>query len=1058
MTDTQDPMFAAGQALHRYASSQDRAALEQCLSACLQPAYRQAYAALGNDADAQDATQEALLQLTRSADRYQPERPLAPWLARHVVYACAHLRRSAARRRQREDMAMREQLRLHESDKPSNDEQRAMEKVRAAVDQLKEKDRAIISMHYFAGLSQAETAAALGITENTASVRIHRARNKLKSILERQGLTAGLAVLPMLASAAPQAPAALLPQVMQCCTASVLPATTISLTILEKGMMLMQTHPLMSAVSAVLLSLLTTGGALLIGAEKETPPKTPIVEQVEVQPAWNQRAEKVLGFHNPDALVQFASDGVALREMLLSTKPFSYFRSEEAQRLIPQWYRTLKHYRQWNQRESELLMLFETWLAHQGTLLQVDNPPYDVLWAVDAGSYDETLKKFLTHDKNKTNKTGSYQHFGERVAIDGTTVVFTPQSAFHLPNAHDPALEQYPIWLNINPKHLIEQLREVEGLPYDLDKYLGKGWQERQIQVAAHIERIREEMVLRAQIDDLPVSFLWLGAVIIAEELYGIYDLPVVPLRMRSSKKMPAIDATALGAMRFACDYAEHSDLKLYLAECLDELCGLGALAEHWDGTACIQIQNGIPFPYPEIVLGLDQNNQDSLSRALSKMCVEIGAQEGEALKGYKRLWNYYSPLRALQIALAEDRLVIGRIDRLPGLLNSAPESADMEIQIDLPKLAQSYLPMLWPMLPRITVPDDDMRIWHAQSLIKSKVRSAVSRGKGIEEIYEAIIKTRQYAAWLDVEESELENYPVADYLSIWQGNFEQNGRSYEDFQFIFRSEDGWYYFRDPQYNSSVCYEDMNEILRQLSGKSYTHIAGATLENLKNHPRGPVPQINTAKDIPSVLQIVKHMPKYQLIYDYQANGRQVLKEHGLPLMGFLFAGAGFGLTGLRPEQEAREFAQQKKKALFYNQNRGKVQALQRLAKAMLGKNWQQPADVLKHMSEQDQKVLGFDQGTASINAIGVWLGQRRVQTQVCTTSITADAMREEQAIVVLRWMIPLADGVWGYVGLHGKAGFTIGEPLVQGRSYTEQQKRKRPVKKEQAPVHEDIEF
>jgi RNA polymerase sigma factor (sigma-70 family) len=52
--------------------------------------------------------------------------------------------------------------------------------LRAALDSLPGPDRELIALRYFAGLSMAEIAATLGITESNAGTRTHRALAKLR--------------------------------------------------------------------------------------------------------------------------------------------------------------------------------------------------------------------------------------------------------------------------------------------------------------------------------------------------------------------------------------------------------------------------------------------------------------------------------------------------------------------------------------------------------------------------------------------------------------------------------------------------------------------------------------------------------------------------------------------------------------------------------------------------------------------------------------------------------------------------------------------------------------
>lgn len=53
-----------------------------------QAVFNAAYHVLGNVHDAEDAAQEAFIRAYRFFDRYDPDRPLAPWLKRIVVNVC----------------------------------------------------------------------------------------------------------------------------------------------------------------------------------------------------------------------------------------------------------------------------------------------------------------------------------------------------------------------------------------------------------------------------------------------------------------------------------------------------------------------------------------------------------------------------------------------------------------------------------------------------------------------------------------------------------------------------------------------------------------------------------------------------------------------------------------------------------------------------------------------------------------------------------------------------------------------------------------------------------
>ena len=217
------PTIDAGSDLARWARERDRAALERLLATSLDRAYTQARRFLGNDADAQDATQEAILQLMRSAHHYDPSQPFGPWLATHVHHACLTLLRSSRRRSRRELIA------TSGPSMQSNDDDAQVDgdTIRAAVGDLPDVDREAIDLHYFAGLAQDEAASVLGINSNTFAVRLHRARERLRGLLVRRGITAAATTVlaALVTSPAYAAPPTMMAAVVQFGSAASLPAT-----------------------------------------------------------------------------------------------------------------------------------------------------------------------------------------------------------------------------------------------------------------------------------------------------------------------------------------------------------------------------------------------------------------------------------------------------------------------------------------------------------------------------------------------------------------------------------------------------------------------------------------------------------------------------------------------------------------------------------------------------------------------------------------------------------------------------------------------------------------
>jgi RNA polymerase sigma-70 factor (ECF subfamily) len=145
--------------------------------------YRVARRVTGNDADAADATQEALVKLWNHLDGVEPASRRA-WSAR--------VARNAAL-----DLVRRRQVRPQPLDAGQEDaapctgllpdaEAEAAEirhSVSAAVQRLAEPYRSIVVLREIEGLSYAEVADALDLPLNTLKVYLHRARLRLRADL-----------------------------------------------------------------------------------------------------------------------------------------------------------------------------------------------------------------------------------------------------------------------------------------------------------------------------------------------------------------------------------------------------------------------------------------------------------------------------------------------------------------------------------------------------------------------------------------------------------------------------------------------------------------------------------------------------------------------------------------------------------------------------------------------------------------------------------------------------------------------------------------------------------
>lgn len=138
---------------------------------------------LGEPGLADDAAQEVLANLARGLDSFDPERPFAPWL-RVVVRNACHKVREQHQRHGHEPLV--DDQRVDPGPEPGEalDHKRLAARAIAAFEALSPRQREVLSLCTFEGMSAADAGRALGIAPATARVLLHRARKSLRAQLE----------------------------------------------------------------------------------------------------------------------------------------------------------------------------------------------------------------------------------------------------------------------------------------------------------------------------------------------------------------------------------------------------------------------------------------------------------------------------------------------------------------------------------------------------------------------------------------------------------------------------------------------------------------------------------------------------------------------------------------------------------------------------------------------------------------------------------------------------------------------------------------------------------
>jgi RNA polymerase sigma-70 factor (ECF subfamily) len=166
----------------------DREAFEMLIGPRIEPAFHSAMAILGNEADARDAVQDAMLDGWRGIRRLRDADRFDAWLGRIIVNAC----RSIGRRRGRAKVREIPIVALTDTEDPPNpatpvdEEACRLDELERAFGRLPVAQRTLLALHHLDHRPVAELAQILGVPEGTVKWRLHAARDALERSLAEE--------------------------------------------------------------------------------------------------------------------------------------------------------------------------------------------------------------------------------------------------------------------------------------------------------------------------------------------------------------------------------------------------------------------------------------------------------------------------------------------------------------------------------------------------------------------------------------------------------------------------------------------------------------------------------------------------------------------------------------------------------------------------------------------------------------------------------------------------------------------------------------------------------
>ncbi|GAB7386599.1 RNA polymerase sigma factor SigW [Bacillaceae bacterium] len=167
--------------LIKAAKEGDRDALIQLLREIEIPVYRTAYYLLGNEHDAMDASQEALIRIYTRIRSFEEKAKFSTWVQRIVTNVCID------KLRKKNETYSIDEYEIEIRD--DNDVEKVLERkaaateIREAIEQLPEHHRTVVILRYIQEFSYHEIAETLGLPLNTVKSYLYRARQRLQTLL-----------------------------------------------------------------------------------------------------------------------------------------------------------------------------------------------------------------------------------------------------------------------------------------------------------------------------------------------------------------------------------------------------------------------------------------------------------------------------------------------------------------------------------------------------------------------------------------------------------------------------------------------------------------------------------------------------------------------------------------------------------------------------------------------------------------------------------------------------------------------------------------------------------
>lgn len=170
--------------LEAYCESENKAFIEELYLRYSKMVYRVALKYSANNSDAEDAMQIVFIDIMREAHQLKTKENIKSWIIRMLINNCKDNKKMERRRRNRQEIVSKRRPTYTE---PKYEDDAIKKVVLQSVNQLPERYRAPLLLHYFEEFSFADMAISLNLPEKTARTQIARGLERLKKILTTAG-------------------------------------------------------------------------------------------------------------------------------------------------------------------------------------------------------------------------------------------------------------------------------------------------------------------------------------------------------------------------------------------------------------------------------------------------------------------------------------------------------------------------------------------------------------------------------------------------------------------------------------------------------------------------------------------------------------------------------------------------------------------------------------------------------------------------------------------------------------------------------------------------------